>query len=313
VVSDFHDILVLAVVVNEQSSLGTGSSAPMADQSRVRLSPSTSHNSSTHNILRMSTTRDTSADSSQATSDDQPTWTKHSTNLYSVTLQDLPVRQSANEEEVHRDAQLLLVTRTDGINSGGSVPDQSRDTRLDDESKERQIFICRVGDLLAGKAGLSSVTNNPTNPLWHVLPEMLYGYEVFERKRLVSKKTRRSDLYVAGHPAGGLFRTAGEYAEHLWWLGEGDDEKQCACPLCLKERQDLYSLLLESGRDSSLEHWRVSCRRKARERTGLYLHAIELSSFWGTLPEFEEQDDDDDDDDGDEEDEVVEDTEDEET
>ena len=179
---------------------------------------------------------------------------------------------------------VLLVTRTDGVHKIGYLPRPEKDTVLADKTSPRQAYLCKVGSYLAAKAGISSGGNKPEDQVWDVLPEMLFGYEVFERSRDKWTPAKWSDIYVVGHPAEGdaehFFRTAEEFAEHLLWLAEGDDEKLCRCPLCAKEmKKKKKTTTLER-----VEEVKAERRAECAERTSAYLQSTALGSFWGPLP-----------------------------
>lgn len=172
---------------------------------------------------------------------DNHQWRRHLPYLFSTTVPDIAVRQSTKLEENVKTTNLLLVTRSDGVHKIGYLPNEAKDTRLDDESEARQAYLCRLGSILATKVGISSGGNKPDNDIWDAVPEILFGYGIFERARDKVTVDKASDMYVIGHPiegaADGLFRTAEEFAEHLLWLAEADEEKECKCILCTKEVQ----------------------------------------------------------------------------
>jgi Transcription-silencing protein, cryptic loci regulator Clr2 len=242
----------------------------------------------------MSAARNTSAETTQPSNDTaqldnysaQPSaspWTKLLPNLYSTTLSSKPVRQSERDEVTTKDVNILLITRTDGVHKIGYVPRPGKDVVFVDQSAPRLAFLCKVGSLLAAKAGIASGGNTPDDQVWDVLPEMLFGYEVFERTRDKWAPHKWSDVYVVGHPTEGdaeyFFRTAEEFAEHLLWLAEGDDEKLCRCPLCTKEMK-------KKKRTTKMKLADVKEERRAEcaERTSAYLQSTSLGSHWGPLP-----------------------------
>jgi Transcription-silencing protein, cryptic loci regulator Clr2 len=245
----------------------------------------------------MSAARNTSAEAIQPSSDttqsnNNPTqpsaspWTKILPNLYSITLSSKGVRQSELEEETTKDVNILLVTRTDGVHKIGSLSRPDKDVVFKDKTAPRQAYLCKVGSHLAAKAGISSGGNNPDDQVWDVLPEMLFGYEVFERRRDKSSATKWSDVYVMGHPTEGaaehFFRTAEEFAEHLLWLAEGNDDKLCRCTLCTKE-------LLKKKKTTTrrkVEDMKEERRAECAERTSAYLQSTRVGSYWGDLPEL---------------------------
>lgn len=207
--------------------------------------------------------------STQVTTDDSPYWRQHFPYLCSITLPDVKVRQTVGGTEKIKRTRLLLVTRSDGVHKIGYLPRKDRDTRLGDGTKGRQAYLCKLGSILARKAGISSGGNHEADVVWDVVPEVLFGYEVFERSRLKVADGKAGDLYVVGHPVEGvkecLFRTPEEFAQHLWWLAEGDFTKACACVLCTKEAERKPNL-------------------KCNDRARSYLSSTTISSFWGDLP-----------------------------
>lgn len=163
--------------------------------------------------------------SSQAGAKDDPQWTKRLSYLSSVTLPNIEVRQTVSESKKIKDTNMLLVTRSDGVHKIGYLPRQDKDTRLGDGTAARQAYLCKLGSILASKAGISSGGNKASDAAWDAVPEVLFGYEIFERARDRVTSNRVSDFYVVGHPiegvVEGLFRTPEEFAQHLWWLAEG--------------------------------------------------------------------------------------------
>lgn len=213
-------------------------------------------------------------------------WTKHLPYLFSTTLPSISVRQTVKEDEKTKDTNFLLITRSDGIHKIGYLPNVNKDTRLADGSETRQAYLCKLGSILAAKAGISSGGNKANDQIWDALPEVLFGYEIFERARDRVAGYKASDLYVVGHPiegsAEGLFRTPEEFAQHLLWLAEGDERKHCACVLCAKEMMRKTRLLTSESREELEENRRQECNGRATS----YLSSTTLGSLWGDLPEL---------------------------
>lgn len=212
-----------------------------------------------------------------------PQWRKHLPYLYSITLPQLLV--SDGKSTIIKETRILLITRSDGIQKIGYLPQEDKDTRLGDGTDERRAYLCKLGSILAEKAGISSGGNKPYSVVWDALPEVLFGYEIFERERGVSA-SRRGDLYVVGHPSQGnsesLFRTPGEFAEHLLWLAEGDEDKECMCLLCKKEKkQKSKEVFLWVHGD-----WNTVWKILSHQRTKPYMNSTTLGSFWGELPDL---------------------------
>jgi hypothetical protein len=224
--------------------------------------------------------------SNQAAQPDVSPWTEALPYLYITTLTSKNVRQTEKDEETTKDVNILLITRSDGIHKIGYLPSPERDFALEDKSAARQAYLCKVGSILAAKAGISSGGNKPGDQVWDVLPEMLFGYEVFERTRAKWTPAKYSDVYVVGHPTEGpaesFFRTAEEFAEHLLWLAEGDDENLCGCTLCTKEMKKMKKM--KTG--ETLEEKKEGRRNECTERTSTYLESTSLGSFWGVLPDL---------------------------
>jgi Transcription-silencing protein, cryptic loci regulator Clr2 len=236
--------------------------------------------------LKMSTMRNTNTDSNQAVAEDDPRWTKHFPYLSSVTLRNIEVRQTTSEDPKIKDTKLLLITRSDGVHKIGYLPREDKDSRLGDGTKARQAYLCKLGSMLASKAGLSNGGNKASDAVWYAMPEVLFGYEVFARARDRVTSNKVSDVYVVGHPiegvVDGLFRTAEEFAQHLWWLAEGDETKVCECVLCTKEARKKTKQLTDGCEEDMLEAWRQECNDRAKS----YLSSTTLGSFWGDLPEM---------------------------
>lgn len=234
--------------------------------------------------LMMSTARNTSTGSGQPPAEDINQWTKHLPYLFTITLPQIKVRQTTHEVEKTKDTKLLLITRSDGIHKIGYLPNEEKDTRLGDGTEARQAYLCKLGSILAAKAGISNGGNKPNNSVWDALPEVVFGYEVFERARDRAASNRAGDLYVVGHPidVGALFRTPEEFAQHLWWLAEGDEEKECVCVLCQKELKRKAGKGASGGNGDIAVAWRQDCHDRAKS----YLSSTTLGSFWGDLPEL---------------------------
>jgi Transcription-silencing protein, cryptic loci regulator Clr2 len=255
----------------------------------VTLSDSTYDNPLPVRLLKMPTPENNRADSSQQNTAHENPWQKRFPYLYSLTFPSISVRQTIHEDETTKDSNILLITRSDGVHKIGYLPNEEKDTRLGDDTGARQAYLCRVGSILAAKTGISSGGNKPTDMVWDVLPEVLFGYEIFERARDRVTGNKTSDLYVVGHPIEGkpsqaLFRTPEEFAEHLLWLAEGDEEKSCKCVLCTKEAMRRTKMLMNRGGDGMAETWRQECHERAKS----YLDSTLLGSFWGNLPDLKE-------------------------
>jgi Transcription-silencing protein, cryptic loci regulator Clr2 len=227
-------------------------------------------------------------DANQPAAADNIQWKKHLPYLYSITLPNIDVRQSVHDNESTKNTNLLLITRSDGIHKIGFLPNEIKDSRLGDGTAARQAYLCKVGSLLAAKAGISSGGNKATDAEWDALPEVLFGYEVFERFRDRVVGNKASDLYVVGHPiestVEGLFRTAEEFAQHLFWLAEGNEEKDCSCVMCTKEAKRRMKQAASEDADDAAEEWRRECDGRVKS----YLDSTTLGSFWGDLPELGE-------------------------
>jgi hypothetical protein len=234
----------------------------------------------------MPTARSASTDASQSPTVNSNQWKKHLPYLYSITSPSISVRQTVHENEKRKDTNLLLVTRSDGVHKIGYLPNEEKDFRLEDDTEARQAYLCKLGSVLAAKLGLSSGGNKPKDAFWDALPEVLFGYEIFERARAKVAGGKASDIYVVGHPiegsVPGLFRTPEEFAQHLLWLAEGNREKVCICVLCTKEAK-------KKGRGSSsrstgdmVKTWKQECHDRAKS----YLSSTTLGSFWGDLPDL---------------------------
>lgn len=234
----------------------------------------------------MSTPRTVSTDTDQPAAIDDIQWTKHLPYLFSIKLSNIGVRQTVYEDEKYKDTNLLLVTRSDGIHKIGYLPNEEKDIRLADGSKARQAYLNKVGSILARKAGISSGGNEANDTVWDALPEVLFGYEIFERLRNRVATNKASDLYVVGHPiegsVEGLFRTPEEFAQHLLWLAEGDGEKECLCVLCTKEARKKVKQSRSGSTGDVMEMWKKACN----DRTQSYLSSTTLGSLWGDLPEL---------------------------
>ena len=233
----------------------------------------------------MSTEGNASTDISQTPAIQNNQWTKRLPYLFTHTLPSVRVRQTVYENEKIKDTNLLLVTRSDGIHKIGYLPNQEKDTRLADGSEARLAYLCKLGSILSTKAGLSSGNNKATDAVWKAVPEILFGYEIFERVRDKVVGNKASDLYVVGHPieggTEGLFRTPEEFAQHLLWLAMGDTEKVCACILCAKEMKRKTKQSTR-GTEETVEDWKQECNGRAKS----YLGSTTLGSFWGDLPEL---------------------------
>ena len=234
----------------------------------------------------MSNTRSGSTSISQDTLAKSNQWRKHFPYLFSITLPRIKVRQTVKEDGTTKDANLLLITRSDGIHKIGYLPNVDRDTRLPDESETRKAYLCKLGSMLAAKAGISSGGNKIYDNLWDVVPEVLFGYEIFERARNRVAGNKASDLYVVGHPmesgSEALFRTPEEFAQHLLWLAEGDEKKDCSCVLCTKESMRKTRHATSESTEEVGESWSRECNDRAKS----YLSSTTLGGFWGDLPEL---------------------------
>ncbi len=234
----------------------------------------------------MINTRSSSTDISQENLVKNNQWRKQFPYLFSITIPRIKVRQTVKEDGTTKDANLLLITRSDGIHKIGYLPNVDRDTRLPDESEARKAYLCKLGSILAAKVGMSSGGNKVYDNLWDAVSEVLFGYEIFERARNRVAGTKASDLYVVGHPmesgSEALFRTPEEFAQHLFWLAEGDAKKDCLCVLCAKERMRKTRHVTSENTEEVLESWRRECNDRAKS----YLSSTALGSFWGDLPEL---------------------------
>lgn len=241
---------------------------------------------STANPLKMPIARGDDRGMNRHPAEDNPQWKQHMPYLFSVTLPKISVRRTAQESEIAKDTKVLLITRSDGVHKIGYLPNEGKDTRLADDARARQAYLCKLGKILAGKAGLSSGGNRIDDDVWDALPEILFGYEIFERARGIVSGNRASDVYVVGHPieggGEGLFRTAEEFAQHLWWLAEGDEEKDCLCVLCTKEAKRRLRKVTGKKEGDVVTAWKRECNDRAKS----YLDSTRLGSFWGNLPEW---------------------------
>ncbi len=240
----------------------------------------------------MSTARSASTETSQPPVIDNVEWTKHLPYLFSIRSPSIAVRQTTHESQKTKDTNLLLITRTDGIHKIGHLPNDERDTRLADGTEARKAYLCRVGGILSAKAGISGGGNKASDVVWDALPDVLFGYEIFERTRDKAAANRASDVYVVGHPiegsVEGLFRTPEEFAQHLLWLAEGDDKKECICVLCTKEARRKIRKITCVSKEETAEAWKQECKDRAKS----YLSSTTLGSFWGDLPQLNGQEDD---------------------
>ncbi|ERF72020.1 hypothetical protein EPUS_08414 [Endocarpon pusillum Z07020] len=236
----------------------------------------------------MSSTRSGSTDTDQDTLVESKQWRKLLPYLFSITLPRIKVRQSVKEDGTTKDTNLLLITRSDGIHKIGYLPNVDKDIRLPDGSEARKAYLCKLGSILAAKAGISSGGNKIYDGFWDAVPEVLFGYEIFERVRGKVARNKASDLYVVGHPmesgSEALFRTPEEFAQHLLWLAEGDKKKDCLCVLCTKERKRKTKHATSENTEEVVESWRRDCNDRAQS----YLSSTSLGGFWGDLPELSE-------------------------
>lgn len=230
-------------------------------------------------------------DTSQPTPVDNHQWRRHLPYLFSTTVPNVTVRQSIYLSESVKNTNLLLVTRSDGVHKIGYLPNDARDTRLGDGTETRRAYLCKLGSILATKAGISSGGNKADEVLWDALPEILFGYEIFERARTKVAVYKASDIYVIGHPikgtVDGLFRTPEEFAQHLLWLAQGDEEKECECVLCTKEAKRQAKKTTCGSREEFVQTWKQECNSRATSYSG----ATTLGSFWGNLPDLTGHDD----------------------
>src|SRR5947209_7907178 len=127
--------------------------------------------------VKMSVIGNARPESNQKNPKDDPQWIKHFLNLFSVTLPSLNVRQMVHGNEKTKDTNLLLITISDGVHKIGYLPREDKDIRLGDGSKARQAYLCKLGSILASKAGISSDGNKKNDAVWNAMPEVLFGYE----------------------------------------------------------------------------------------------------------------------------------------
>lgn len=137
--------------------------------------------------------------------------------------------------------------------------------------RKRARPICASGAAYWPRKLDSRLAVTKTNDVpWDGMPDILFGYEIFERAREKIVGQKASDVYVVGHPieggSGDLFRTPEEFAQPLLWLAEGNEEKDCVCVLCTTEAKGRVRRLRSANEGATAGAWSIKAM-SGRNRT----------------------------------------------